>query len=73
MDKYEPVMQHFSFELYAPTSMTESGVPVVDRVSIQLQGADLPAGDVLAKFELFLAACGYNTEGKVLAFLDVVE
>lgn len=69
-DKYEPVMQHFSFELYSPTSCTESGVPVVDRVSIQLQGADLPVGDVIAKFELFLAACGYNTKGKVLGFLD---
>ena len=66
MDKYEPVMQHFSFELYSPTSCTESGVPVVDRVSIQLQGADLPIGDVIAKFELFLQACGYSLDGRRL-------
>lgn len=65
-DKYVPVNQHFSFELYAPTSCTESGVPVVDRVSVQMQGADLPLHDVLAKFEQFLLACGYSLDGKHL-------
>ena len=63
--KYEPVMQHFSFELYAPTSCSESGVPVLDRVSVQMQGPDLPIGDVIAKFELFLQACGYTFDGKL--------
>lgn len=69
-DKYIPVNQNFSFELYSPTSCTESGVPIVERVNIQLRGADLPVGDVIAKFETFLAACGYNIKGKVLGFLD---
>lgn len=69
-DKYVPVNQHFSFELYAPTSCTDSGVPVVDRVSIQMQGADIPVGDVLAKFEQFLKACGYSLDGKIVDLVD---
>jgi hypothetical protein len=70
MTEFVPVKQHFSFELYAPTSCTESGVPIVDRVSIQMQGEDLLLGDVVAKFELFLQACGYSLDGR---HLEIVE
>lgn len=58
--------QHFTFEMYAPTSWSESGIPVVERVSIQMQGDDLPVHDVIGKFEDFLKACGYAAllEGK---------
>ena len=59
MRDMEPVKQHFTFEMYSPTSYSESGVPIVDRVSVQMQGADLPIHDVIAKFEDFLKACGY--------------
>jgi hypothetical protein len=70
MTEFVPTKQHFSFELYAPTSCTESGVPIVDRVSIQMQGEDLLLGDVVAKFELFLQACGYSMVGR---HLEIVE
>lgn len=72
MSDYVPVKQHFTFEMYAPTSVSESGIPVVDRVSIQMQGDDLPATDVIAKFEYFLRACGYwdCLKGKRLDFVD---
>lgn len=58
--------QHFTFEMYAPTSCSESGIPIVERVSIQMQGDDLGANDVISKFEEFLKACGYSLhlEGK---------
>ena len=52
--------QHFTFEMYAPSTWSESGVPVVERVSIQMQGNDLPIHDVIGKFEDFLKACGYG-------------
>lgn len=60
------VKQHFTFEMYSPTSCSESGIPVVDRVSLQMQGEDLPINDVIGKFEDFLKACGYGLllEGK---------
>jgi hypothetical protein len=53
------VKQHFTFEMYAPTSISESGVPIVDRVNVQMQGDDFPITDVIAKFEHFLRSCGY--------------
>ena len=56
----KPVKQHFTFEMYSPTSYSESGIPVVDRVSVQMQGDDLPIHDVISKFEDFLKACGYG-------------
>lgn len=58
----KPVKQHFTFEMYSPTSYSESGIPVVDRVSVQMQGDDLPIHDVIAKFESFLRACGYSLQ-----------
>lgn len=72
MSDYVPVKQHFTFEMYAPTSVSESGIPVVDRVSIQMQGDDLLVTDVIAKFEYFLKACGYSAclKGKRLDFVD---
>jgi hypothetical protein len=70
MTEFVPTKQHFSFELYSPTSCTESGVPIVDRVSIQMQGEDLLLGDVVAKFEMFLLACGYTLAGR---HLEIVE
>ena len=56
----KPVKQHFTFEMYSPTSYSESGIPVVDRVSVQMQGDDLPIHDVISKFEDFLKSCGYG-------------
>jgi hypothetical protein len=53
------MQQHFTFEMYAPTSISESGIPIVDRVNIQMQGADLSVYDVIGKFEDFLRSCGY--------------
>jgi hypothetical protein len=70
MVEFVPVKQHFTFEMYAPTSCTESGEPIVDRVSVQMQGDDLGIHDVLAKFENFLQACGYSMKDR---YLDVVE
>ncbi len=60
------MQQHFTFEMYAPTSTSESGVPIMDRVNVQMQGADLSVYDVIDKFEAFLKACGYSAclEGK---------
>lgn len=57
----QPLKQHFTFEMYAPTSVSESGVPLVERVSVQMQGEDLILTDILAKFEDFLRSCGYST------------
>jgi hypothetical protein len=60
--------QHFTFEMYAPTSISESFIPIVERTSLQIQGDDLPIYDVIWKFEDFLKACGYSAclEGKRL-------
>lgn len=68
MAEHVPHKQHFTFEMYAPTSMSESLVPIVERTSLQMTGDDLPIYDVIAKFEDFLRACGYNAclEGKRL-------
>jgi len=54
------IKQHFTFEMYAPTSFTDDGVPIVERVSMQMQGEDLSVTDVINKFNQFLRACGYN-------------
>lgn len=51
---------HFTFERYTPNSVSESGVPMLDRVSIQFSGDELSATDVIAKFEDFLKASGYS-------------
>lgn len=57
----QPVIKrHFTFEMYAPTSVSPSGVPIVDRVSVQMQGDNLSLGDVMDKFQQFLIACGYE-------------
>lgn len=57
----QPVIKrHFTFEMYAPTSVSPSGVPIVERVSIQLQGDDLSLQDLIAKFSQFVNACGYE-------------
>jgi hypothetical protein len=60
--------QHFTFEMYAPTSISESFIPIVERVNMQMTGDDLQINDVIGKFEDFLRACGYNAclEGKRL-------
>lgn len=52
--------QHFTFEMYAPMSRTDSGIPIVDRVSVQMQGEDLSLEDIIVKFRQFLTACGYD-------------
>jgi hypothetical protein len=70
MTESVPQKQHFTFEMYAPTSCTESGTPIVERVQIQMQGADLTLYEVIAKFEDFLKAAGYTFDGKCL---DLVE
>ena len=70
MTEFVPTKQHFSFELYSPTSCTESGVPIVDRVSVQMQGEDIGLCDILAKFENFLQACGYSLAGCRLDLVD---
>ncbi len=54
------IKQHFTFEMYAPMSASDSGVPVVDRVSVQMQGDDLSLKDIMSKFQQFLMACGYH-------------
>lgn len=61
----EPVKQHFTFEMYAPATYSESGVPVVERVSLQLQGEDLRLQDLIAQFEKFVYACGYKVNGRI--------
>ena len=68
--EFVPVKQHFTFEMYAPTSCTESGEPIVDRVSVQMQGDDLSVYDVIAKFELFLQACGYSMCGRHVSIVE---
>lgn len=60
MEDTSGVKQHFTFEMYAPNSVSESGIPIVDRVNIQMQGNDLCMNDLIAKFEDFLSACGYG-------------
>lgn len=57
----EKIKQHFTFEMYAPISYTDNGVPVVERVNIQLRGEDLSSDDIINKFMQFLRACGYDT------------
>ena len=57
----QPLKQHFTFEMYAPTSTSESGVPLIERVSVQMQGENLILTDILVKFEDFLRSCGYST------------
>lgn len=54
------IKRHFTFEMYAPMSVSDSGVPVVDRVSVQVEGDDLSLNDVMEKFKQFLQACGYG-------------
>ena len=68
MTEHVPYKQHFTFEMYAPTSMSESLVPIVERVNMQMTGDELPIYDVIGKFEDFLRACGYSAclEGKRL-------
>lgn len=68
MAEHVPHKQHFTFEMYAPTSISESFIPIVERTSLQIQGDDLPIFDVIWKFEDFLKACGYSAclEGKRL-------
>lgn len=61
---------HFTFEMYAPNSVSESGVPMMDRVNIQFSGDELSVTDVIAKFEDFLKASGYSLGNK---YLDLVE
>jgi hypothetical protein len=61
---------HFTFEMYAPNSVSESGAAMTDRVSIQFSGEDLSTTDIVAKFEDFLKAAGYVFDGK---YLDLVE
>jgi hypothetical protein len=65
-------LTNFSFEMYAPASVSESGVAIVERVAVSMQGRELSITDVLAKFEDFLRACGYagSLENKVI---DLVE
>ena len=68
MTEYVPHKQHFTFEMYAPTSISESFIPIVERVNMQMTGDDLHINDVIGKFEDFLRASGYNAclEGKRL-------
>ena len=61
---------HFTFEMYAPHSVSESGSAMMDRVNIQFSGEDLNVTDIIAKFEDFLKASGYVFDGK---FLDLVD
>jgi len=70
MAEYVPHRQHFNFEMYAPTSITESGIPIVERASVHMEGNDLSLYDVIAKFEDFLKACGYSLNDKII---DLVE
>jgi len=61
---------HFTFEMYAPHSVSESGSAMMDRVNIQFSGEDLSVTDIIAKFEDFLKASGYVFDGK---YLDLIE
>lgn len=53
-----PIRRSFTFEMYAPTSYSPSGVPIVDRINVQMQGENLTRNDIIAKFSEFLLACG---------------
>lgn len=64
MTEHVPHKQHFTFEMYAPTSLSESFIPINERINMQMSGNDLHIIDVIAKFEDFLKACGYSLEGK---------
>lgn len=55
-----PIRRSFTFEMYAPASYSPSGVPMMDRINVQMQGENLTRDDVIAKFEDFLIACGYD-------------
>lgn len=55
---------HFTFEMYSPNSVSESGVPMMERVNIQFSGQEFTIYDVLAKVQDFLVSCGYNLNGK---------
>jgi hypothetical protein len=61
---------HFTFEMYSPNSVSESGVPIMERVNIQFSGQELPIEDVLAKVQDFLVSCGYNLNGKNIDLVD---
>lgn len=71
---HEPLQQvnrsHFTFEMYAPNSISESGVPMMDRVNIQFSAVGLHLEDVVQKFEDFLRASGYVFDGKCLELVD---
>jgi hypothetical protein len=54
------IRRSFTFEMYAPTSYSPSGVPIVDRINVQMQGENLTRNDVVTKFIEFLLACGYG-------------
>ena len=54
---------HFSFEMYSNGGEVQSGAPTMDRVSISVQGNDLPYTELLAVFQRFLVACGYKLPG----------
>lgn len=75
MVEHVPHKQHFTFEMYAPTSVSESLIPIVERTSVQIQGNDLPISDVIGKFEDFLKACGYASclEGKRIDVIGLYE
>ncbi len=53
-------MKQFEFQMYAPTSTSDEGVQIVDRVSVQLQGKNLELQEIVSKFSKFLIACGYE-------------
>jgi hypothetical protein len=55
---------HFTFEMYSPNSVSESGVPIMERVNVQFSGQELSVHDVLAKVQDFLVACGYVMHNK---------
>jgi len=55
---------HFTFEMYSPNSVSESGVPIMERVNVQFSGQELSVYDILAKVQDFLVACGYSLDGK---------
>jgi hypothetical protein len=54
----ESPREHFTFEMYSPTSISATGVPLMERVNIQISGQNLSKADLVKKFEQFLGACG---------------
>jgi hypothetical protein len=54
----ESSREHFTFEMYSPTSISATGVPMMQRLNLQFSGQNLTKDEIIKKIEQFLGACG---------------